>query len=119
MSWKQTVDERQELVLATSSLDGVPNAIVVISMGYVDDRILIGVCQMKKTIENITKNNKVVVIAKKDGEYYRIKGTAEIHSSGKYFDLVYSKSNPPMPKSVLMITINEIFDLDKQQVISH
>jgi hypothetical protein len=114
MGWKQTVEERQELVLATSSTDGIPHAIVVISLGLIDKKLLLGACLMKTTLKNIQKNNKVVIIAKANGEYYRIKGTADVHPSGKYFDLAYSKSNPPMPKAAITITIEEIFDLDKQ-----
>jgi hypothetical protein len=114
MDWKQTIAERNEIVLVTSSLDGVPHAIIAISLGLVDEKILIGACVMKITLDNIRKNNKVVVVAKGNGEYYRLRGTIEIHTSGKYFDLAYGKSSPPMPQSALMFKIEEVFDLDKQ-----
>lgn len=114
MGWKQTVEERKELVLATSSSSGIPHAIVVLSLGLVDDKILIGACLMKTTLANVQNNNKVVIIAKENKEYYRIAGTVEIYSSGKYLKMAYDKSKPPMPTSALMITINEIFDLGNQ-----
>lgn len=118
MSWKQTIDERKEIVLATASIDGNPNAIVVISMGMMDSKLLIGACVMNKTLDNIKANNRVVVVAKENGEYYRIKGTASIQTEGGYFDHIYKKSNPPMPKAVIVIDIVEVFDLDKRQIVT-
>ncbi len=118
MSWKQTIDERKEIILATASIDGNPNAIVVISMGIMDDKLLIGACVMNKTLENLRANNRVVVVAKDNGEYYRIKGTALIQTAGNYFDHIYKNSNPPMPKAVIVIDIVEVFDLDKQQIVT-
>lgn len=117
MNWKQALKERQELVLATCSKNGVPHAIIVISLGLIDDKLLIGACLMKKTLENIKRNNKVSLVAKYDKNYYRIEGEAKIYPSGKYFDIAYSKSNPPMPKYAILIEINEVFDLDKQEKI--
>lgn len=119
MSWQQTVDNGQELVLATSSKSGIPNAIVVISLGLVDKKILIGACQMKTTLENMASNNHVIVVSKKNGEYYRIRGVAEIYTSGKYFDLASIKSKPYTATGAITIDVKEVFDLDKQQVILH
>ncbi|PIP15056.1 hypothetical protein COY13_01295 [Candidatus Roizmanbacteria bacterium CG_4_10_14_0_2_um_filter_36_35] len=117
MDWKHALREKQEIVLATCSKNGVPRAIMVISLGLVDDKLLIGACLMKKTLENIKKNNKVSLVTKYDKNYYRIEGEAKIYPSGKYFDIAYSKSSPPMPKSAILIEINEVFDLDKQEKI--
>lgn len=55
MSWQQAVQERQEIVLSTASENGNPHAIIVISLGLVDKKVLIGACQMKKTLANIKK----------------------------------------------------------------
>jgi len=117
MNWKQALQERQELVLATSSKDGNPHAIMVISLGLIDDKLLIGACLMKTTLENIKNNNKVVLVVKHNKEYYRLKGKTQIYSSGKYFDLAYKKSSPPMPKYAILIDIKEVFDLANQKKI--
>ena len=41
MAWKDLFKKGQELVLATSSNDGFPNANIVISLGFIDDRLLV------------------------------------------------------------------------------
>lgn len=117
MNWKKALEERQEIVLSTSSTSNVPHAIMIISLGIIDDQVLIGACLMKTTLENIKKNNKVSMVTKLDKEYYRIEGEAKIYSSGKYFDIAYKKSSPPMPKYAILINIKEVFDLGKQKKI--
>jgi uncharacterized pyridoxamine 5'-phosphate oxidase family protein len=117
MTWKDALQQRQEIVLATSSKNSDPRAIVVISLGIVDDKLLIGACLMKKTLENIKENNKVSIVAKYNKEYYRVDGNATIHSSGKYLDIAIKGSNPPLPKHAILIDIKEVFDLDKLKKI--
>ncbi len=117
MAWKDALKERQNIVLATSSKDGNPRAIIVVSLGFIDDRLLISACLMKKTLENIEENNKVSTVAFKDNEYYRVDGIATIYSEGKYLDIAIEKSNPPLPKAAILIDIKEIFDLNKGEKI--
>ncbi len=113
MDWKEALKPRQELFLATSSKDGKPRNIVVISCGIEDGKLLIGVCLMKTTLKNIQENSCVSIVTKYNGRYYRIDGKATLYSSGKYFDLVYQRSNPPMPKQAIVVDIEEVFDLEK------
>jgi hypothetical protein len=40
MTWKSAIEERQEIVLTTASKDGKPHAIVVISLGLVEESFL-------------------------------------------------------------------------------
>jgi len=110
MSWKDALKERQNIVLATSSKDGNPRAIVVVSLGFIEGKLLIGACQMRKSFENIKENNKVSIGAIKDNEYYRIDGIATIYSEGKYLEIAIKKSNPPLPKAAILIDIKEVFD---------
>jgi len=117
MAWKDALKERQNIVLATSSKDGNPRAIVVVSLGFIDDRLLIGACLMGKSLENIKENNKVSIVAFKDNEYYRIDGVATIYPEGKYLDIAIKRSNPPLPKAAILIDIKEVFDLDKGKKI--
>lgn len=109
MSWKNNFGVGKELIVATSSKNGKPNANIVISIGLVDDCILIANCQMKTTLDNLKANKKVSVI----GGYYRINGTAKIFSSGKYFDLCVKKTKGFAIKNAILIKVNEVFDLDK------
>ncbi|EKE21169.1 MAG: hypothetical protein ACD_7C00319G0004 [uncultured bacterium] len=113
MNWKENFEKGKELVLATSSIDNVPNANIVISLGFVDDKLLVANCQMNNTIRNLKENNKICVVS----GYYRIKGSVEIFSSGKYFDLCSGDSGDYEVRNAILITINEAFDLDKAEGI--
>jgi len=118
MSWKESLKERNKIILATSSRKGEPHAITVLSLGLVDEKILIGNCLMRTSIKNIRDNNLVSIVANDGETYYRIEGRAEEYSSGKYLDLANEKSKPPMPKTALMIEIKEVFDLSNQKKVS-
>ncbi len=115
MPWKDILKERQNIVLATSSKNGNPRAIVVVSLGFIEEKLLIGACLMGKSLENIKENNKVSIVAfkDKDNEYYRIDGVATIYSVGEYLDAAIKKSKQPLPKAAILIDIKEVFDLDK------
>lgn len=112
MEWKSNFKKGKEITLATSSKDSMPNANVVISLGFVEDRLLVANCQMNNTIKNLKENKNICVV----GGYLRIKGTVEIFSSGKYFELC--KSTPDYKvNNAILITIKEVFDLDKVSVV--
>lgn len=117
MSWQDAVKERQELVLASSSQKGDPRAIMVISLGLVDNKLLIGACLMKTTLENIKNNPHVSLVAKNNGDYFRIEGQAEIQTEGKNLESAIKKSNPPLPTSAILVEIREVFDLAKQKKV--
>jgi len=120
MTWKDAFKEREEIVLATSSKTGVPRAIVATSLGFSDDKLLIGICQMGKSFENLKENNNISLVAMEKGKYYyRVNGKSEIHSSGKYFEVALERSKkcPPLPHHTLVIDIEEVFDVDKLKKI--
>ena len=120
MTWKDAFKEREEIVLATASKEGVPRAIVVTSLGFSDDKLLIGICQMKKSFENLKENNNVSLVATKHGDYYYMaNGKSEVYSSGKYFEIAVERSRkcPPLPHHVLVVDIKEVFDVDKLKKI--
>lgn len=118
MSWKNALQVGQEAVLATSSKSGKPRAIVVVSLGFLDDKLIIGACQMKTSLENLKDNKKVSILAKNENEYYRIDGTSTIYSSGKYFEVATKRSSPPLPKHAIVVDIEEIFDLDRMKRVN-
>lgn len=112
MSWKNNFAEGKELVVATASGDGAPNANIVISLGFFDDKLLIANCQMNTTINNLVENSRICVI----GGYFRVNGTVEIFSSGKYFNATQKDEEYPA-KQAILIKINEVFDLDKSKLV--
>lgn len=112
MTWQDTVKKGQELVLATCS-DTKPHANVVISLGLVDDKLLIANSQMDNTLKNLQATKKICIVAKKDREYYRIKGSVEIFDSGKYFDICNEADKDFPTKNAILVIVEEIFDLDK------
>jgi len=112
-NWKNNFKEGKELILATSSKDGIPNTNIVISCGFIDDKLLVADCQMKATIKNLKENPKICVI----GGYFRLKGSVLIFSSGKYFDICVQKTKEYKVNNAIIINIEEVFDLDKVSVV--
>ena len=112
--WKNNFKAGKELVLATSSKDGVPHANVVISCGFVDDKLLVADCQMVTTIKNLKENPKICVV----GGYFRLKGSVEILSSGKYFEACAKKTRKYKVKNVIVIEVEEAFDLDNVKPVN-
>lgn len=117
MSWKNALGYRQQLVLSTSSESGTPHAIIVISLGFVSKRLLIGASLMRISQANIRKNNKVSVVAIRGDEYYRIDGRAKIYASGDYLTAAIQRSRPPLPRHAVVIDIKGVFDMAKQKKI--
>jgi len=70
MDWKNNFKKGKEIILATSSIKGIPNANIVISLGFVDDKLLVANCQMSNTIKNLKENKNICIV----GGYFRIKG---------------------------------------------
>jgi len=116
-NWQENFKEGKELVLATCSKDSKPNANVVISLGFVDNKLMVANCSMITTIRNLEQNPKICVI----GKYCRIQGKAEIVSSGKYFDkcvkIVASQDKTLKVKNAILINVEEVFDLEKAKKI--
>jgi predicted pyridoxine 5'-phosphate oxidase superfamily flavin-nucleotide-binding protein len=117
VSYKLALQTGKEIILATSSPDGKPNAIVVICQGIVEGRILINACQMNTTLKNIKENKKVCIVVINKKEYYKIIGTAKIYASGKYFDISVKKNKGPDVKYAIAVDIEEVYDLDKVKKI--
>lgn len=112
MDWKENFDKNQELILSTSS-NNEPHLNVVISLGFVDGKLLVADCQMDTTLKNLKFNNKICVYAKKRNYHIRLKGKVEIFDSGNYFDLCKEICDNLKPRNAILISIEEVFDLDK------
>lgn len=113
MNWKDNFREGKELILSTCSKKCEPHANIAISLGFLGGKILVADCQMKNTIKNINENKKICVI----GKYIRIKGTPEVFSKGKYFDLCTKKTKDYKVNSAILLSVNEVFDLNKVEKI--
>jgi predicted pyridoxine 5'-phosphate oxidase superfamily flavin-nucleotide-binding protein len=109
--------EQQLAVIATASKDGTPNIGPKGSMYVFDDETLAySEGTGEKTLQNLQKNPKVAVMAvdreKADG--YQVKGTAELLSSGDFFEQVAKRQEQrkrPRPKYVVKIRIKEIYSV--------
>jgi hypothetical protein len=113
MDWRKAFEEGKELILATCSKDCVPNANIVISLGFIDNKLLIADCQMKTTIKNLKENKRICVVS----GYYRLKGIARIYSSGKHFDLCVKKNKDYSVNHAILVDVKGVFDLDKSKKI--
>ena len=113
MNWKNNFKRGKEIILATSSKSGIPNANIVISLGFIDDKLLVANCQMNNTIKNLLENKNICVV----GGYFRIKGKVDIFSSRKYFDMCVQESKGYSVKNAILIKIDEVFDLDKVKTV--
>lgn len=113
MDWKDNFKEGKKLILSTCSKEGIPNANIVISLRFIDNKLLVADCQMKTTIKNLKENPQICVI----GGYYRLKSGVEIFSSGKYFDRCAQKNKEHKVKNAILIKIEEVFDLDKVRML--
>ena len=56
MSWKYCLKEGSELVLISCSKKAEPPGIVAISLGIIDNKILIGLCQSNTSLKNFEEN---------------------------------------------------------------
>lgn len=110
--WEEEFDNNKELILSSCSKDCTPRSIVVISRGYKDNLLLIGVCEMQKTLKNLEENPFVSLFTKMTGIYLMALGKVTIHTSGKLLNVCKDRSNPPLPKKVLAVKITEVNDLD-------
>lgn len=109
--------EKQLAVAATASKDGIPNVGPKGSMQVVDDETLAyseGTGQ--KTLRNLQENPKVAVIVvdRDSADGYQVKGTAELLTSGDFFERVAKRQEErgrPRPKHVVKIRLEEIYSV--------
>lgn len=109
MTWKSNFKKGKEIILSTSSKSSIPNANIVISLGFIDGKLLIADCQMRSTIKNLKENSHVCIL----GGYFRIKGKVRIFSSGKYFGICVKNNTDYKVRNAILVTVKEVFNLDK------
>ncbi|MCX6809283.1 MAG: pyridoxamine 5'-phosphate oxidase family protein [Candidatus Berkelbacteria bacterium] len=117
MDWKNAFDKDRELILATCSKSAEPNANIVISLGFVDGKLLIGDYQMHKTIENLKATKLICIISKSDNHYLRAKGSVEVQNEGRYFDICQNADKNYPAKNAILVKIDEVINLENQKKI--
>lgn len=118
MSYTEALAHREPLIVSTVTKTGQPHSNIMLSLGVFDNKILIGLCFLTTTYENLINNNSVCLTTLGSKGYYRIKGTVEMFEKGKYFDLATSLSRPPMPKRAILVSITEVYDWEKEKFIT-
>ncbi|MBI5148928.1 pyridoxamine 5'-phosphate oxidase family protein [Candidatus Pacearchaeota archaeon] len=101
--------ENKILILATSK-NNKPHQIAVEVNKILGKQILITDNMMKETRKNILKNKNVSLIFWDNKGGFELRGIAQYHSSGKWFDFVKGlKENKGFkPKGAIVININKI-----------
>ena len=103
--------------IGTVGKDGIPNVAPKRSTMVLDDNTLMFTESTGgATYRNILDGSKVAVaVVNRDVlDGYRFVGTAELQSSGPYFDkaaAASAKANFPVPKGIVLIHIEEIYSL--------
>lgn len=107
---------RKIVVLATSSLKGEPQAIIVEANQVKDDKIIITDNEMETTRKNLLENNKVALLAFEEDYSYCLKilGEAEYCTKGEYFDFVKNleTNESRSPKGAVVITVKETIEFE-------
>ncbi len=108
---------KQLAVIATASKEGTPNVGPKGSIHVVDDETL-GYSEStgEKTLRNLKENPKVaiMVVDRENRDGYQIKGTAELLTSGIFFEQVAKRQEErkkPLPKYTVKINIEEIYSV--------
>jgi len=105
--------------LATVDAAGVPNVAPMLQYWWADDKtMLIGDYFMKATKANVEAVGKLCIAAN-DSEAkasFKLKGSARVETSGPMYDRAMAerkkvKADAPKFKSVVVFTVEEVYDL--------
>ncbi len=113
----KTIFGKQLAVIATVSKEGTPNVGPKGSIHVVDDETL-GYSEnvSEKTLRNLKENPKVAIMVadRENRDGYQIKGTAELLTSGNFFEQVTKRQEErkkPLPKYAVKVKIEEIYSV--------
>ena len=107
-------------IFATSTPDGIPNAVPVGAKKIIDNEtILISDQFFNKTLENMKANPKVSLTFWEEHDGYQIKGSVTIETSGnrfeetaKWIEEMGNKIGVPLKsKGAVILMIDEIYNL--------
>jgi len=117
MSWQNVFKKGQELVLATASKRGEPNANVVESLGFCDGKLMVIDVVMNRTIKNLRVNPRICVYGASRGKYYRLNGAVRLVTGGKYFAWCVKRSKGYKVRTAIVIKVKTVFDLEKMKKV--
>ena len=108
MGWEDNFNVGNEILLATSSKGGEPNLNIVLSLGFVDNQLLVADSRMDTTIKNLKENDRVCYV----GGYSKTRGRAKLFTSGEYFDLCVKRIANFKVKTAILVEMKEVIDLE-------
>jgi len=109
--------EENAVAFATSDKNRNPHCIAVGDVKVVSkNQILIGDVYLRKTIENIKRNNNVALAVwsrdwKKRCVGYQLKGKAQHLTSGKWYEKIKKIHKGFLPKGAILVTISKLIKL--------
>ena len=115
---KDTFEKVENVILATATKDGVPNAVPMGAKKLIDDEtILLSDQFLNKTLNNMKENPQVAVTFWSGFEGYQLKGTITIETSGERFDetadwidkMGKAMNFPLKSKGAVIMKISEIY----------
>jgi len=115
---KGTFEKVENVILATATKEGVPNAVPIGAKKIIDDEtILISDQFLNKTLNNMKDNPQVAVTFWSGFEGYQLKGNITIETSGerfeetaKWIDEMGKALNFPLKsKGAVIMKISEIY----------
>ncbi len=113
---KDFFDKVPVMALSTVDQNGIPNVSAIASKKIISDNTVISIDTFhNKTLQNIKQNGNVAIAMWKDAEGYQIKGKAEIHTEGKFFEKwkawILEIKPQKIVKGVIEIKVNDVFYL--------
>lgn len=106
------LNRRKLVVLATSSLNGRPRAILVEVNKAEGDTIIITDNEMEVTRKNLLSNRNVFPLAFEEDYRYgcKVSGEARYYAGGEYFDFVKNSdaNKNYSPKGAVVVTVKEV-----------
>jgi uncharacterized protein len=115
---QKLLDKVPTAVLATSTLDGMPNAVPIGAKKIIDpETVLVSDQFFNKTLANIQTNPKVSLMYWEGHEGYQLKGTVTVETSGHRFEetalWIKERSDkigfPLRSKGAIIMKIEEIY----------
>jgi len=111
---KESLQATKIAFLATSSKNGVPNAVPIAAFKVLDDgTMLISDQFFNKTLQNMQENPVIALSWWGDKGGFQIKGTVTIHTNDAIFgqNIAWMKESWPkfVPKSAVLVKITDVY----------
>ena len=113
---KEIFDNIPVMAISTVDQHGIPNVSAIASKKIISNDTIITIDTFhNKTLQNIKQNGNVAIAMWKDAEGYQIKGKAEIHTEGEFFNKwkawILEIKPQKIVKGVVEIKLTDVFYL--------